>query len=324
MKTVWDELDHLSPMPVCECGGCSYGLTKQFLALQQTQRMMHFLMKVTDGFQKARTNILMLDQPPTISQAYRLLLQEQWHKELTTLNTPSPDSLAFVSDRKTSFNRSSNSAAKPSVSGHKRPSRYFCEYCKISGHSVDRCFKIHGYPNAPKPGKKIAAIVHNSPDSDLPPLENTGLTPTQFNTLLSLLTKHASSDSAPSTTTSPPILNTPHIAGISYFLSTHNSSQWIIDSGATDHMCHSLSSFISLRRIHGSAHHITLPDGRRICVDRIGDVHLFDGIILRDVLYVPHFKFNLISVQRFCVDNNVDLFFTHSQCLEEYPESNVS
>lgn len=28
----------------------------------------------------------------------------------------------------------------------KRPT-YFCDHCKIQGHSFERCFKIHGYPN---------------------------------------------------------------------------------------------------------------------------------------------------------------------------------
>ena len=42
MKTIWDELDHLSSLPYCKCNGCVCGLTKQFLKLQQDQRMMHY------------------------------------------------------------------------------------------------------------------------------------------------------------------------------------------------------------------------------------------------------------------------------------------
>ena len=30
--------------------------------------------------------------------------------------------------------------------GGKRPTYYY-EHCKITGHSIERCFKIHGYPN---------------------------------------------------------------------------------------------------------------------------------------------------------------------------------
>ncbi|CAO2825065.1 unnamed protein product [Amaranthus hypochondriacus] len=210
MKAVWDELDHLSPLPYCTCSRCSCGLTKKFLTLHQEQRMMHFLMKVHEGFQQVRTNILMLDQSPSVSQVYRLLLQEQRHKELSNISVSTPDFLAFASDRKSPFVRSSNSSVKASVSGTKRTSRYFCDHCKISGHSVDRCFKLHGYPNAPKPGKRIAAVVQNVTDAS--PLEATGLTQIQFNNLLSILGKHNSHDldSSPDPT---PILNTPHLAG---------------------------------------------------------------------------------------------------------------
>lgn len=28
-----------------------------------------------------------------------------------------------------------------------RKSKFFCDYCKTQGHTVDRCFKLHGYPN---------------------------------------------------------------------------------------------------------------------------------------------------------------------------------
>lgn len=33
MKTIWDVLDHLSPLPYCKYTGCTCGLTKQFLKL---------------------------------------------------------------------------------------------------------------------------------------------------------------------------------------------------------------------------------------------------------------------------------------------------
>ncbi|CAO2838684.1 unnamed protein product [Amaranthus hypochondriacus] len=217
MKTIWDELDHLSPLPSCKCNGCSCGLTKQFLILQQDQRMMHFLMKVNDNFQQVRTNILMMEEAPSISQAYRLLLQEQRHKELKQLSTPMPDSMAFISDRKSNYQRQYSSSNKMSdratVSGTKCPSRYFCDHCKISGHSIDRCFKIHGYPPPTKSGKRVSNLVHTTADDILPSVENTGLTTTQFNTLLSLLGKHKQSDVDDCAPTSTNFVTNPNLAG---------------------------------------------------------------------------------------------------------------
>lgn len=35
VKSVWDEIDNLNPLPTCTCDGCSCGLTKKVLKLQQ-------------------------------------------------------------------------------------------------------------------------------------------------------------------------------------------------------------------------------------------------------------------------------------------------
>lgn len=61
MKTICDELDHLSPLPICKCNGCTCSLTKQFLKIQD-QRTIHFLMNFNDDFRLVRTIILMMEQ----------------------------------------------------------------------------------------------------------------------------------------------------------------------------------------------------------------------------------------------------------------------
>lgn len=70
VKSIWDELDSLTPLPVCECQGCSCGLTKKVLKLQQDQRLISFLMKVDEQYAPIKTNILMLPELPNVSVAY--------------------------------------------------------------------------------------------------------------------------------------------------------------------------------------------------------------------------------------------------------------
>ncbi|CAO2834342.1 unnamed protein product [Amaranthus hypochondriacus] len=76
IKSLWDEIDHLDPLPMCTCNGCSCTLTKSFLKSQQNQRLIHFLMKLDEQFQQARINILMMKELPTVQTAYRILVQE--------------------------------------------------------------------------------------------------------------------------------------------------------------------------------------------------------------------------------------------------------
>lgn len=46
----------------------------------------------------------------------------------------------------------------------------------------------------------------------------------------------------------------------------------------------------------------------------VGDIQLLYNIHLPNVLYVPQFNFNLVSVQRLCADNKLTLDFTHTHC----------
>lgn len=47
----------------------------------------------------------MMEPFPSVSQAYRLLLQEQLHKELVKQAAPLPDSMAFASDHNSSHSK---------------------------------------------------------------------------------------------------------------------------------------------------------------------------------------------------------------------------
>ena len=51
----------------------------------------------------------------------------------------------------------------------------------------------------------------------------------------------------------------------------------------------------------------------------VGDVPLIHDIILKDVLYVPQFCVNLLSVQRLFADNNLTMLFNHTHCLLQAP-----
>lgn len=84
-----------------------------------------------------------------------MLLQEECHKGLNK-PTPQIEPMAFATDK-----WRGHSPKKTTYNG-KKPS-YFCEHCKIAGHSIERCFKVHGYPNKHKPhqGKKYVAVASN-------------------------------------------------------------------------------------------------------------------------------------------------------------------
>ena len=76
--------------------------------------------------------------------------------------------------------------------------------------------------------------------------------------------------------------------------STFTGIDWIIDTRATDHMVHSISVFSSITSLSNT--YVYLPNGERALVTHIGTIHLTEKLILHNVLCVPSFSFNLISI----------------------------
>lgn len=145
-------------------------------------------MGLNKDFKTTRGNILMMHPFPSMNQAYRLVLQDERQRECQNTTKFNPESAAFVS----SYNHPRNSyppsnynkpgffkGSSSSVSGNgalnqNQPmygispngtiSKYFCTHCKIFGHSVERCFKIHGvpngFPNNPRPQFKGKSTNH--------------------------------------------------------------------------------------------------------------------------------------------------------------------
>ena len=76
----------------------------------------------------------------------------------------------------------------------------------------------------------------------------------------------------------------------------HNVETWVLDTGATDHIIHSTSLFTNVTSSLSSFMH--LPNGEKVLVIHIGTVQLTPTLILENVICVPTFSFNLISVSK--------------------------
>ncbi|XP_021745451.1 uncharacterized protein LOC110711386 [Chenopodium quinoa] len=169
IKVLWDQLDDVNPIPVCTCSGCVCNLTGKFLKIQQDSRLLQFLMKLKDEYKQVRSNILMMQPLPTLTLAYRMLLQEQKHKQISDHNTTSTDGFAFAADRRKFYDNKGFNNNRPGYQSYNNNrnrggfqgknvrnsykgnmSVLFCDHCKMTGHLIDRCFKLHGYPNEQK------------------------------------------------------------------------------------------------------------------------------------------------------------------------------
>ena len=87
---------------------------------------------------------------------------------------------------------------------------------------------------------------------------------------------------------------------------------WILDSGATDHICSSLDLFIAHKTIKPVS--IRLPNGSQVMTHITGIVCFSSTFVLHNVLYLPSFSFNLISVSKLTSSLNCTLSFSDKHC----------
>ena len=105
---------------------------KDFQAKEAT---MKFLMGVNDVFSQVKTQILLMDPLPSINKAHSLFIQEEMQRSVT--NSVRVESTIL--------------ATKSLGNNPKGKERPLCTHCGKLGHTVDKCYKLHGFP----PGYKF-------------------------------------------------------------------------------------------------------------------------------------------------------------------------
>ncbi|XP_074337191.1 uncharacterized protein LOC141674381 [Apium graveolens] len=167
-----DELQNLAPIPKCVCvtSNCACSVT---VKLEQYERQIHlsqFLMGLNDTFTSTRGHILLMMPLTVLSQAYAMLLQEENQRN-------SVNQLSLTSDHVAMNAKFTPSSGNKNKFQQKRDEKkttdvlVVCEYCKFTGHSKDKCFALHGYPEwhrlygQAKPKLRINASKKSSANS---------------------------------------------------------------------------------------------------------------------------------------------------------------
>lgn len=114
-----------------------------------------------------------------------------------------------------------------------------------------------------------------------------------------------------------PSTNIVHLAGTLFTSSLPTTvSSWIIDSGATDHITANLDILINPIQCNALLH---LLNGNTISVTHVGSVSLSPGITLQQVLCVPGFTHNLLSISKLLKDTNFTATFSGESCYVQDP-----
>ncbi|XP_073041749.1 uncharacterized protein [Primulina eburnea] len=160
LRTLWDELKDFHPVSVCNCGSM-----KDWVNYQNQECVMQFLMGLNESYAQIRAQILMMDPIPVISKVFSLVVQEERqrsiHKDITS---PSADQYSFTHQSSVAAmtkgnqyvkDNSGDSTHQSSVAAMTKGNQYvkdnsgdkpICSHCHMTGHTITKCYKIHGYP----------------------------------------------------------------------------------------------------------------------------------------------------------------------------------
>jgi len=92
----------------------------------------------------------------------------------------------------------------------------------------------------------------------------------------------------------------------------------MIDTGASDHMFHNKDPFSTLKVLFKPST-VTLPDVKCVSVTHVGTVIPSHVLTLRGVLYVPSFRYNLLSISKMASQMDGYFFFTPKYCFMQAP-----
>ncbi|XP_075084716.1 uncharacterized protein LOC142167971 [Nicotiana tabacum] len=259
--------------------------------------------------------------------------------------------ISRLSNESASFNASNSPVQAPTRSftqrfqfeqkrGSGSSSQLSCKYCKKTGYTIEKCYKLHGFsPNFKLiKGKRSAACVqfegpfhhHAYTDGQYSETTGHGFSKEQYDHPMTLFQQLNHPPTIHPETPGSENIGFAYFAGVFNHPEVHSaafhacvvsnlgSNPWILDSGATNHMTPHKHLLINLTPLT-TLFLITLPNGYKVKVISTGSIQLRPDMILHNILLVPSFHFNLISIHKLLVQFRCITTLTISACILQGP-----
>ncbi|XP_070041256.1 uncharacterized protein [Nicotiana tomentosiformis] len=277
MKDLWDELDVIAHMASRDCEE-----SRPSVELLKNIRLLLFLMGLNESYGNIRSNVLEKRPVITVNEAYAIVTQEESQRTLGVTNTLKDPLIMLVGK------------------GHEfRPKRsgLICDYCGYKENLKENCYKIVGYPPDFKSKKKgqntggrtyVNNITSEEKQAPMLPTQGNFFIEDQYKQLVNVLQKTTTNDCSAST------------VGIITLMTnaSANDHVWIVYSSATHHVTYCKNTLDNLRKADHRTDGVQLPRDSRAEITHTGDAVVLGNKTIEGVMYVPDFKFNLLSVSK--------------------------
>nr|GEZ80610.1 ribonuclease H-like domain-containing protein [Tanacetum cinerariifolium] len=152
LNALWKQFDDMVELPKCICNASG-----SFKRHNQLMKLMQFLMGLDNSYMQIKSVILFREVLPDVRSAHATISSEESHRVasgIIVISSKRNEASAFVSNvsNKNDFQRNNqniNSGPRPNNLNNNRQGGAFalvCENCVYNGHTIERCFKIIGYP----------------------------------------------------------------------------------------------------------------------------------------------------------------------------------
>ncbi|XP_019442311.1 PREDICTED: uncharacterized protein LOC109347033 [Lupinus angustifolius] len=327
VKILWEGLESLRPIPTCPCRKkCESDLLKAIKTQRETEYVICFLKSLSDQYNTTKSQILLMEPLPSINKVFAMVQQQE--RQLTGSNVgENKESINNVNksqnwrghlgrnprrgnnhyDRRTSSTIGGTWSIGKTYNANNNK---VCTFCGRERHTTYTCYFKYGFP----PNFKFKPRPNNGPvNSVITPEEETHQIDTGDNansrnkredqSQLRINLDHSINQIG----NTSPIDNNQSITG-----NPLGNSLWILDTGATDHV-NNLLNFTYHKSIKPI--HVKLPNNLTIIAKKSGTVILSKSLTLHNVLYMPDFKYNLISHHKLACSLMCKLVFDKSSCL---------
>ncbi|KAK9672433.1 hypothetical protein RND81_12G100400 [Saponaria officinalis] len=310
LKLLWDEIDAMGVNPNCSCS-CTCGASEKQRKFQQDQRVVQFLMGLNESYNVIRGTILMQNPLPSVASVYNNLIQEEKQREIQNAGHFNAESSSLYAKNTKTIGYQHYSKPDYKGKGPVTDTRrdISCNYCKKPGHTIDRCYKLQynrsrKFANNAQTDGILGSYDHHVGAVDRNMSSSTpDITPDMLEQLRNILQNQSQSSQI--------LPSAANFAG-NIFLSLGSSASinfWILDSGASDHMCADKKLFSNMQPIL-KPYNVSLPNGESVRITQMGSVPVTTEITLQNVLYVPCFKFNLLSIAKLATAQCHNQFYT--------------